>query len=158
MKAGLCVTARADITKDSMRTAFAAYASDHEAGSIRRCWSTWNMLCTFLHTGEQLPANPMPMIGRPKPARSRPKALPRTSVEALLETVAQDRYSNRQTRWAERDLVLILTALRACLGAEELRLADIATSAPPTRAQQSSTSRAKAVRNTAYRWKANYSP
>ena len=27
----------ADITKDSMRTAFAAYARDHEAASIRRC-------------------------------------------------------------------------------------------------------------------------
>jgi AcrR family transcriptional regulator len=41
----------ADITKDSMRTAFAAYARDHEAASIRRCWSTWNVLCTFLYTG-----------------------------------------------------------------------------------------------------------
>ncbi|MDT5057310.1 MAG: hypothetical protein QOJ56_482 [Mycobacterium sp.] len=37
----------ADITKDSMRQAFAAYARDHEAASIRRCWSTWNVLCTF---------------------------------------------------------------------------------------------------------------
>jgi hypothetical protein len=27
----------ADITKDSMRAAFATYASDHEAASIRRC-------------------------------------------------------------------------------------------------------------------------
>ena len=29
-----------DITKESMRTAFAAYARDHEAASVRRCWST----------------------------------------------------------------------------------------------------------------------
>lgn len=42
-----------------MRHAFAAYARDHEAASIRRCWSTWNVLCTFLYTGEQLAANPM---------------------------------------------------------------------------------------------------
>ena len=40
----------ADITCDSMRTAFAAFAADHEAGSIRRCWSTWNVLCTNLYT------------------------------------------------------------------------------------------------------------
>jgi integrase/recombinase XerC len=33
----------ADITKDSMRAAFAAYAQDHEAASIRRWWSTWNV-------------------------------------------------------------------------------------------------------------------
>jgi integrase/recombinase XerC len=79
-----------DITKDSMRTAFAAYARDHEAASIRRCWSTWNVLCTFLYTGEQLAANPTQLVGRPKLAKSLPKALPRTAVGALLETVAQD--------------------------------------------------------------------
>jgi integrase/recombinase XerC len=81
----------ADITKDSMRMAFAAHARDHEAASIRRCWSTWNVLCTFLYTGEQLAANPMQLVGRPKLARALPKALPRTAVEALLETVADDR-------------------------------------------------------------------
>jgi integrase/recombinase XerC len=59
----------ADITKDSMRHAFAAYARDHEAASIRRCWSTWNVLCTFLYTGEQLAANPMQLVGRPKLAK-----------------------------------------------------------------------------------------
>ena len=35
-----------DITKESMRQAFAAYADSHEAASIRRCWSTWNTLCS----------------------------------------------------------------------------------------------------------------
>jgi site-specific recombinase XerC len=48
-----------DITRDSMRAAFAAYAHDHEVASIRWCWSTWNVLCTLLYTGEQLAANPM---------------------------------------------------------------------------------------------------
>jgi integrase len=115
----------ADITQDSMRTAFAAYARDHEAASIRRCWSTWNVLCTFLYTGEQLAANPMQLVGRPKLAKPLLKALPRTAVEALLETVAHDRGSQRQIDWAERDLALILTALLAGLRADELRQADI---------------------------------
>jgi len=110
----------ADITKESMRAAFAAYAEHHEAASIRRCWSTWNVLCTFLYTGEQLGANPMQLVGRPKLAKALPKALPRTAVEALLETVAQDCDSKRQTDWAERDLAIILTALLAGLRAEEL--------------------------------------
>jgi integrase/recombinase XerC len=114
-----------DITKESMRTAFAAYAHDHEAASIRRCWSTWNVLCTFLYTGEQLAANPMQLVGRPKLAKSLPKALPRTAVEALLETVARDRNSRRETDWAERDLAIILTALLAGLRAEELRGANV---------------------------------
>jgi integrase/recombinase XerC len=114
-----------DITKESMRAAFAAYAADHEAASIRRCWSTWNVLCTFLYTGEQLAANPMQLVGRPKLAKALPKALPRTAVETLLETVAQDHGSKRQTDWVERDLAIILTALLAGLRADELRQANV---------------------------------
>lgn len=117
--------AMADITKETMRAAFASYARDHEAASIRRCWSTWNVLCTFLYTGEQLAANPMQLVGRPKLARSLPKALPRTAVEAVLATVERDRTSERQTDWAERDLALILTALLAGLRADELRQANV---------------------------------
>lgn len=82
-----------------MRAAFAAYARDHEAASIRRCWSTWNVLCTFLFTSELLTANPMALVGRPKLARSLPKALPRAAVGALLHAVAEDVGSPRQTDW-----------------------------------------------------------
>jgi integrase/recombinase XerC len=114
-----------DITKESLRTVIAAYARDHEAASIRRCWSSWNVLCTFLYTAEQLAANPMQLVGRPKLARPLPKALPHTAVEALLGSIAQDQESKRQTDWAERDLALILTALLAGLRADELRQADI---------------------------------
>ena len=116
-----------------MRAASAAYAADHEAASIRR-WSTWNVLCTFLYTGEQLPANPMSLVGRPKLARLLPKALPRKDAEALVETVAQDKESKRQTDWAERDLAIILTALLAGLRAEELRQTNVGDIARPTTA------------------------
>ena len=78
-----------DITKDSMRQAFAAYARDHEAASIRRCWSTWNVLCTFLYTGEQLAANPMQLVGRPKLAKP-PWVLP--SVIIRYSSSRPDRY------------------------------------------------------------------
>ena len=115
----------ADIMKDSMRQAFAAYARDHEAASIRRCWSTWNVLCTFLYTGEQLAANPMQLVDRPKLAKPLPKALPRTAVAALLAAVTDDRDSQRRTDWAERDLALILTGLLAGLRAEELLRSDV---------------------------------
>lgn len=114
----------ADITRDSMRTAFAAFAADHEAASIRRCWSTWNVLCTFLYTNEILAANPMQLVGRPKLKKPLPKALPRTAVEALLSAVTQESDA-RRTDWKERDLAVILTALLAGLRAEELRLVDV---------------------------------
>jgi site-specific recombinase XerC len=64
------------IDTDAMRSAFAEYARTHEAASIRRCWSTSNVLCTFLFTAELIPANPMPMIGRPKQPEALPKSLP----------------------------------------------------------------------------------
>lgn len=114
-----------DITKDSMRAAFAAFARDHEAASIRRCWSTWNVLCTFLFTSERLASNPMALVGRPRLSRSLPKALPRTAVSALLTAVSEDAGAARKTDWAERDLAIILTSLLAGLRAEELRLADV---------------------------------
>jgi site-specific recombinase XerC len=63
-----------DITKESMRQAFAAYADSHEAASIRRCWSTWNTLCSYLFTAELLAVNPMQLVGRPnrrRPFRNR---------------------------------------------------------------------------------------
>jgi integrase/recombinase XerC len=84
-------------------------------------------LCTFLYTSEQLAANPMQLVGRPKLAKPLPKSVPRTAAEALLETIAQDQESERQTDRAEGDLARILTALLAGLRADELRQADIRT-------------------------------
>ena len=107
-----------------MRAAFATYARDHEAASIRRCWSTWNVLCTFLYTGEQLAANPMQLVGRPKLAKLA-KPLRRTAVHALLETVAQDQDSNAGPIGLKEISRLILTRLLAGLRAEELRQADV---------------------------------
>ncbi|MDT5357720.1 MAG: hypothetical protein QOJ56_6252, partial [Mycobacterium sp.] len=43
--------------------------------------------------GEVLATDPMQLVGRPKLAKQLPKALPRTAVEALLETVAPDQGS-----------------------------------------------------------------
>jgi site-specific recombinase XerC len=64
------------ITKDEIRRAFATYARGHEPASVRRCWST----CSFLYTSELIPANPMPVIGRPKVAKTLPKrSAPRPS-------------------------------------------------------------------------------
>jgi site-specific recombinase XerC len=91
----------ADITTDSMRTAFAQYAETHEAASIQRCWSTWNVLCTFLYTSKLVAANPMPLVGRPK---TLPKALPAGSVAALLATLNADPQPQRRSDAATQRL------------------------------------------------------
>jgi integrase/recombinase XerC len=85
------------ITIETLRTAFARYAETHEAASIQRCWSTWNVLCTFLYTAELIAANPMPMVGRPKLAKTLPKALPADAVAALLGALGADPQPRRRT-------------------------------------------------------------
>jgi site-specific recombinase XerD len=100
----------ADITTDSICTAFAQYAQTHEAATIQRCWSTWNALCAFLHTSELIAANPMPLVGRPKRAKTLPKALPTDSVAALLANLNADPQPRRRSDWVDRDGALILAA------------------------------------------------
>lgn len=113
------------ITKDAIQAAFAAYADTHEAASIRRCWSNWNTLCDFLYTGELITANPMPLIGRPKVAKTLPKGLGAETISALLKAIDDDRGSSRQSEWAERDRAIVLTAVLTGLRADELVRADI---------------------------------
>ena len=113
------------ITIDTMRTAFARYAETHEAASIQRCWSSWNVLCTYLYTAELIASNPMPMVGRPKLAKTLPKALPADAVAALLTALDADPQPRRRTDWMQRDRALILTALLAGLRADELVRANV---------------------------------
>lgn len=54
------------------------------------------MLCTFLYTSELISANPMPLVGRPKLAKTLPKALQTNSVAALLATLNEDPQSPRR--------------------------------------------------------------
>ena len=114
-----------DITTDSTRTAFAQYAKVHEPASIQRCWSTWKVLCTFLYTAGLIAANPMPLVGRPKIAKTLPKALPADSVSALSTALNADPQPRRRSDWTERDRALILTGLLAGLRADELVRANI---------------------------------
>lgn len=113
------------VTKEKVRGAFAAYANTHEPASVRRCWSTWNTLCSFLYTSELIPANPMPLIGRPKVAKTLPKALRTETVVDLLAVIDTDEGSPRRTDWAERDRALVLTSLLAGLRADELLRANV---------------------------------
>jgi integrase/recombinase XerC len=114
-----------DINKNSMRRAFATFAESHEAASIRRCWSTWNTLCSFLFTAELVSANPMQLVGKPKPTKTLPKSLPQPAAEALLNAVGAPGEVKRRSEWPERDSAIILIALLAGLRAQEMRGANI---------------------------------
>ncbi|MCH9733067.1 MAG: tyrosine-type recombinase/integrase [Actinomycetia bacterium] len=115
----------AELTKDTLRAAFAVYAGTHSSASIRRCWSTWNGLCTFLYTAELLGANPMPLIGRPKTPKSLPKSYPSQAVTELIAAIDADHGSRRRSDWAERDRAIVFTSLLTGLRADELINANI---------------------------------
>jgi len=74
---------------------------------------------------ELIAANPMSLVGRPKPATTLPKALPTDSVIALLAALASDPEPRRRRDWIERDRAPILTGLLAGLRADELLRANI---------------------------------
>jgi integrase len=82
-------------------------------------------LCTFHYTSELIAANPMPLVGRPKIAKTLPKALPTDSVAALLVVLSEEPERPRRADWLERDRALILTALLAGLRADELLRANV---------------------------------
>ncbi|KPN44909.1 recombinase [Mycobacterium intracellulare subsp. chimaera] len=113
------------VTKGAIRTAFATFADTHGSASIRRCWSNWNTLCGFLYTRDAITANPMPLIGRPKVAKTLPKGLGTGTISELLTVIDCDRGSRRRSDWAERDRAITLTAVLAGLRADELVRADI---------------------------------
>ena len=104
--------ALAALTVDTLRTAFARYAETHEAASIQRCWSTWNVLCTYLYTAERIGSNPMPMVGRPKLAKTLPSARrssPRNPIsrsssprKALLLNVTSTLAGESPSHWSIR--------------------------------------------------------
>jgi integrase len=83
------------------------------------------VLCTYLYTAELIGSNPMPMVGRPKLAKTLPKALPADAVATLLAALSSDPEPRRRSDWIERDRALILTALLAGLRADELLRANV---------------------------------
>ena len=85
----------------------------------------WNTLCDFLYTGDVIAANPMPLIGRPKVAKTLPKGLGADTVSELLTVIDEDRGSERRSDWAERDRAIVLTAVLAGLRADELVRANV---------------------------------
>ncbi|MGV7724173.1 tyrosine-type recombinase/integrase [Mycobacterium kansasii] len=114
-----------ELTAEHLRAAFALYAETRSSASIRRCWSTWNTLCTYLFTAHLLGANPMPLIGRPKVPKSLPKSYRTETVTKLVAAIDSPRIPSRRSDWPERDRAIIFTALLAGLRAEELISADV---------------------------------
>src|SRR5690348_18088914 len=62
-----------DLERSALRAAFASWASDHAAASVRRAHSAWSSFFDFLVAEGILDGNPMAAIPKPKT----PTVLPR---------------------------------------------------------------------------------
>lgn len=105
----LDVVTLADLRRPALRSAFASWAADHAAASVRRAHSAWSSFFDFLVAEGLLEGNPMAAVPKPKT----PTVLPRTirardGIPRLLATAAaSDPRSHRP--WPARDLALVAT-------------------------------------------------
>jgi site-specific recombinase XerD len=83
-----------DLVRPALRAAFASWAADHAAASVRRAHSAWSSFFDFLVSEGMVEGNPMAGIPKPKT----PSVLPRT---------IRDPQGRRP--WPARDLALVAT-------------------------------------------------
>lgn len=100
-----------DLSKRALRAAFASWAEDHAAASIRRAWSAWNGFFEHLVIEEAVLGNPMGAITPPRPSRGKPKAIPGEDVASVLLTTAATVDPTSRHPWPARDLALVATFL-----------------------------------------------
>ncbi len=100
-----------DLQKQVLRAAFASWAGDHAAASIRRAWSAWNGFFEHLVIEEVVASNPMSAITPPRPDRGKPKAIPGEDTASLLLSTAAEIDPTSRHPWPARDVALVATFL-----------------------------------------------
>ncbi|MCZ4587721.1 tyrosine-type recombinase/integrase [Rhodococcus opacus] len=98
------------LDKNHLRQAFARFAENRAPATVRRCWSTWNTMCSFWCTEDLLEANPMPTVLRPAMSKRQPSAFDPDAVARLIAAVG-DPQDTHTRAWPERDLAIVLTTL-----------------------------------------------
>jgi site-specific recombinase XerD len=99
----------ADLERSALRAAFASWAADHAASSVRRAHSAWSSLFGFLVSEGVLDGSPMSAIPKPKSPTALPRSIrARDAVARLLATAAiADPRARRP--WPGRDLAVAAT-------------------------------------------------
>jgi len=74
-----------DLTREAIVAAFAVYADDHAASSIRQARSTWHGLCKWLIVHREiLDHNPIDYIEAPTGTKWRPKPIDQSDLAAVI--------------------------------------------------------------------------
>lgn len=99
------------LDRSALRAAFASWADDHAAASIRRAWSAWNGFFDHLVVEGAVAGNPMGVVTPPRQSRGRPKAIPGEDVAAVLLRTASTTDPTSRHPWPARDLALVASFL-----------------------------------------------
>jgi site-specific recombinase XerD len=98
-----------DLVRPALRAAFASWASDHAAASVRRAHSAWSNFFDFLVAESLLEGNPMAAIPKPKTPTTLPRSIrARDAVTRILLTARQPDPRARNP-WPSRDLAVAAT-------------------------------------------------
>ena len=98
-----------DLEKTALRAAFASWASDHAAASVRRAHSAWSSFFDFLVAEAVMEGNPMAAIPKPKNPSTLPRSIrARDAVARLIKTASEPDPTARDP-WPSRDLAVIAT-------------------------------------------------
>jgi integrase/recombinase XerC len=99
------------VTKPALRAAFASWAADHAAASIRRAWSAWNGFFEFLVSADHIDGNPMGAITPPRSTRGKAKVIAGEDVATTLLQAAATVDETSRHPWPARDVALVATFL-----------------------------------------------
>ena len=97
------------IDRQALLAAFASWASDHAAASVRRAHSAWSSFFDFLVAEGVLEGNPMAAIPKPKTPSSLPRSIRAPDAVTRLLRVAGEADPRARNPWPARDLALIAT-------------------------------------------------
>jgi integrase/recombinase XerC len=98
-----------DLGRPALRAAFASWASDHAAASVRRAHSAWSNLFDFLVAEGVRDGNPMAAIPKPKTPAVLPRSIrARDAIPRLLKAATEPDPRARRP-WPARDLAVVAT-------------------------------------------------
>jgi integrase/recombinase XerD len=97
------------LTRSALRRAFASWASDHAASSVRRAHSAWSSFYDFMVSEGIVDGSPMAAIPKPKTPAVLPRSIrARDAVPRILQAASERDPRSRQP-WPGRDLALVAT-------------------------------------------------
>jgi len=106
---GLSEVRVSDLERRALRAAFASWAADHAAASVRRAHSAWSSLWEFLVAEGVVEGSPMAAIPKPKTPTTLPRSIRSRDAVARILATAGERDPRARDPWPERDLAVAAT-------------------------------------------------